>query len=182
MKKLLLMFAAVAAMTFAACDNNNANQAQETQDSVPAFAVEQFDEALSNATDSAGVAELLNNAQAEVQKLVEAGDKEGAKTLLDKIKEIIEKNKEKLTAIVPSFAAMADKAIAAPEGLKDVINAAGDSVVEGAKDAVQDVKDAAAEKVNEAVDASKEKVNEAVDAGKEKAAEAVQGAAKKIGL
>lgn len=185
MKKLLLMFAAVAAMTFAACDNN-ANNTEETQDSVAQFSTEQFEEALANVTDSAAVADLLTNANAEVQKLVEAGDQEGAQNLLAKIKEIVEKNKEKLVAIVPSIGTLVDQVVAMPAGVKDVVEAAGDSLKNAATDAVegavQDVKDAAADKANEVVNKAAEKVNEGADKAADAAKNAANDAAKKIGL
>ena len=196
MKKLLLMFAAVAAMTFVSCDNN-ANKAEETQDSVASFNVEQFDSALANVADSAAVVDLLNNANAEVQKLVEAGDTEGAQSLLDKIKEIVAKNTEKLTAIVPSIGTLVDQVVALPEGVKDVVTAAGDSlkdaavdaatekaneVVEGAKAAVNDKVNEATEKVNEAANKAADKANEAANKAKDAANNAAKDAAKKIGL
>ena len=97
MKKLLLMIAAVAALSFTACDNaaQNDNAAANT-DSVPAFAVEQFDQALAAATDSAGVDSLITTANAEVQRLIEAGDNEGAANLLAQVKEIVAKNADKI--------------------------------------------------------------------------------------
>ena len=193
MKKLLLMFAAVAAMTFASCDNN-ANKTAETQDSTAtAYNVEQLDSALANATDSAAVVDLLNNANAEVQKLVEAGDTEGAQSLLAKIKEIVAKNTEKLTAIVPSIGTLVDQVVALPEGMKDVVENAGDSLkdaaTEKANEVVEGTKAAVTEKANEVADKANEKINEGVDKAKEgvdKAKEAANNAAKdaakKIGL
>ena len=196
MKKLLLMFAAVAAMTFVSCDNN-ANKANETQDSVASFNVEQFDSALANVTDSAAVVDLLNNAKAEVQKLVEAGDTEGAQSLLAKIKEIVAKNTEKLTAIVPSIGTLVDQVVTLPEGVKDVVEATGDSlkdaavdaatekaneVVEGAKAAVNEKVNEATEKVNDAANKAADKANEAANKAKDAANNAAKDAAKKIGL
>lgn len=196
MKKLLLMFAAIAAMTFVACDTNNANKTEETADSA-AFNVENFDASLAAATDSTAVVELLNNANAEVQKLVEAGDTEGAQSLLAKIKEVVAKNTEKLAGIVPSIGTLVDQVVALPEGVKDVVEAAGDSavdaakekaneVVEGAKAAVSEkaneVVDKANEKVNEGVEKAKEKVNESANKAKDAANNAAKDAAKKIGL
>ena len=180
MKKLLLMFAAIAAMTFVACDTN-ANKEGENNEN--AFDVDQFTEALTTATDSATVADLLANANEEVRKLVETGDTEGAQTLLEKIKGIVETNKEKLTAIVPSIGTLVDQVVALPEGVKDVVNATGDSlkdaaveaVTEKANEVVDAAKDAATEKVNEAVDGAKDKVNEA-------AKNAADEAKKKLGL
>ena len=118
-----------------------------------------------------------------MRKLVETGDTEGAQTLLEKIKGIVETNKEKLTAIVPSIGTLVDQVVALPEGVKDVVNATGDSlkdaaveaVTEKANEVVDAAKDAATEKVNEAVDGAKDKVNEA-------AKNAADEAKKKLGL
>ena len=178
------MFAAIAAMTFAACDNN-ANKTEETADSA-AFNVENFDSALVAATDSTAVVDLLNNANAEVQKLFAAGDSVKAQDLIGKIKEVIEKNKEKLTAIVPSIGTLVDQVVALPEGVKDVVEAAGDSLKDAAADKANEVvegaKAAVTEKANEAVEKANEKVNEGVDKAKEAANQAAKDAAKKIGL
>ena len=192
MKKLLLMVAAVAAMTFASCDNT-ANKTEQTTDSVAAFNVEQFDSALANATDSAAVVDLLNNANAEGQKLVEAGKNDEAQSLLAQIKEIVNKNTEKLTAIVPSIGTLVDQVVALPEGVKDVVENAGDSlkdaatekaneVVEGAKAAANEAADKAIDKANEAADKAADKASEAANKAADKAKDAAKDAAKKIGL
>jgi len=192
MKKLLLMVAAVAAMTFASCDNT-ANKTEQTTDSVAAFNVEQFDSALANVTDSAAVVDLLNNANAEVQKLVEAGKNDEAQSLLAQIKEIVNKNTEKLTAIVPSIGTLVDQVVALPEGVKDVVENAGDSlkdaatekaneVVEGAKAAANEAADKAIDKANEAADKAADKASEAANKAADKAKDAAKDAAKKIGL
>lgn len=192
MKKLLLMVAAVAAMTFASCDNT-ANKTEQTPDSVATFNVEQFDSALANVTDSAAVVDLLNNANAEVQKLVEAGKNDEAQSLLAQIKEIVNKNTEKLTAIVPSIGTLVDQVVALPEGVKDVVENAGDSlkdaaaekaneVVEGAKAAANEAADKAIDKANEAADKAADKASEAANKAADKAKDAAKDAAKKIGL
>lgn len=186
------MVAAVAAMTFASCDNT-ANKTEQTTDSVAAFNVEQFDSALANATDSAAVVDLLNNANAEVQKLVEAGKNDEAQSLLAQIKEIVNKNTEKLTAIVPSIGTLVDQVVALPEGVKDVVENAGDSlkdaatekaneVVEGAKAAANEAADKAIDKANEAADKAADKASEAANKAADKAKDAAKDAAKKIGL
>ena len=186
------MFAAVAAMAFVSCDNTG-NKTTETQDSTATFNVEQFDSALANVSDSAAVVDLLNNANAEVQKLMAAGDSVGANDLLTKIKEIVAKNTEKLTAIVPSIGTLVDQVVAMPEGMKDVVENAGDSLkdaaAEKANEVVEGAKAAVTEKANEVADKANEKINEGVDKAKEgadKAKEAANNAAKdaakKIGL
>ena len=195
MKKLLFIFAAVAALALGSCNTENANNETTGADSTAAFNVEQFQQSLVGATDSAAVVDLLNQANDEVKKLVEAGDQEGAKSLLEKIKEIVNTNKDKLAAVVPSIGTLVDQVVAVPEGLKDVVNA--DSLKGQVKDvaegAVNDAKGAVADKANEVVDKAAEKVNEGVDKAKEAGTEAakkgadaakkgVDDAKKKLGL
>ena len=81
------MLAAVAAVTFVSCDNN-ANKTTEGADStaVAAYNVDQLDSLLANTTDTTAIQAMLNDANTEVQRLTEAGDTEGAKSLLAKIK------------------------------------------------------------------------------------------------
>lgn len=186
MKKLLFALAAVVALSLGSCTDTKTDANNAGADST--FNVEQFQEALVAATDSAAVADLLNNANAEVQKLVEAGDQEGAKNLIEKIKEIVNTNKEKLAAIVPSIGTLVDQVVAVPESLKDVVNpdSLKDQAKEVAEGAVQDAKDAVNEKANEVVDKAAEKVNEGVDKAKDAANDAakkgVDEAKKKLGL
>ena len=170
------MLAAVAAVTFVSCDNN-ANNTTNGDDSttVAAYNVDQLDSLLANTTDTTAIEAMLNDANTEVQRLTEAGDTEGAKTLLENIDEMV------------------NKVVAVPESLKDVVNAAGDSIkgelVDAAKEKVEDAKAAVNEKAGEVVDKANEKVAEGVDKAKDaanKAADATKDAAKdaakKIGL
>lgn len=183
MKKLLFLFAAVAAMTFISCDPN-ANKAEENADST-AFSIENFTEQLANVQDSAAVVGLMDQANAEIQSLFEKGDTVAATDLITKIKEVIETNKEKLAAIAPSFATLANDAIKLPEGLKEVAEAAVDSAKAAVADKANEVVDAAKaeveKKANEVVDKAAEKVNEGVDKAKDAAATAANDVAKKLG-
>ncbi len=172
MKKLMLMLAAVAALTFVSCDIKTATNNNAGADST--FTIENFTENLTNATDSAAVVGLLDKANAEVQALIAKGDTIGAQDLLAKIKEVIATNKEKLVAIVPSIEEVANKTITLPEGLKEAAAAAGENLEEaaaGVKDAAAAEVEKGAEKLNEAAEKGAEKVNEAAgkaaDAGKE---------------
>ena len=188
------MFAAIAALTFASCDNN-ANKNAENADSA-AFSVENFSQQLAGAQDSAAVVGLMDQANAEVQALFEKGDTVAAQTLIGKIKEIIETNKDKLAAIAPSFANLANDAINVPESLKEVANGIADStkaavadkaneVVDAAKDAVEkkanEVVDKAAEKVNEGANKAAEAANKSANDAKAKAADAASKAINKLG-
>lgn len=166
------MFAALAAITLISCDPA-ANKADQNADSI-AFSVDSFGQQLAAATDSAAVVGLIDQANAEVQTLFEKGDTIAAQTLIEKIKQIISTNQEKLAAIAPSFATLAADAVKLPEGLKAVAEAAADSA-----------QAAVADKANEVVDAAKaeveKKANEVVDKAADKAAEAVDKAAKQAG-
>ena len=184
MKKLLFMFAAVAALTFASCDTTSTNEGNENADST-AFSIENFTEQLGNAQDSAAVVGLMDQANTEINALFEKGDTAAAQILIEKIKEVIETNKEKLAAIAPSFATLATDVIKLPEGLKEAAAALGDSakaeLADKANEVVDAAKAAAEEKANEVVDKAAEKANEAVDKAKDKAAEAANEALKKLG-
>lgn len=170
-------------MAFVSCDPN-ANKTQENADST-AFSIENFTEQLANVNDSAAVVGLMDQANAEVQALFEKGDTVAAQTLIEKIKEVINTNKEKLAAIAPSFATLANDAIKLPESLKEVAEAAVDSTKAAVADKANEVVDAAKaeveKKANEVVDKAAEKVNEGVDKAKDKAADAAKDLANKLG-
>ena len=175
MKKLLLMLAAVAAIGFVSCDTKPGTTTDETVADSTAFTIEKFADSLGTATDSTAIAGLLDQANAEVQALFAKGDTVAAQTLVQKIKEVIETNKEKLVAIVPGITEMVGNAITLPEGLKEAAVAAGDSLKNAAVDAAtgvaNDLKDAANEKVNEATNKVVEGGKQAVEKGAEKAKE-----------
>lgn len=175
MKKLLLMLAAVAAIGFVSCDTKTGTTTDETVADSTAFTIEKFADSLGTATDSTAIAGLLDQANAEVQALFAKGDTVAAQTLVQKIKEVIETNKEKLVAIVPGITEMVGNAITLPEGLKEAAVAAGDSLKNAAVDAAtgvaNDLKDAANEKVNEAANKVVEGGKQAVEKGAEKAKE-----------
>ena len=178
MKKLLFALAAVAALAFTACETKPADNNVEAADSVAAFSIENFDAALAQATDSLGVDSLLNQANAEVVKLIDAGNDQGAADLLAQIKQVIEKNAEKIKAFMPGiieFAAAKTEALNLKPEVKALVDSAfnklkasaAETVAEGvdaAKDAAADVKDAAKEGVEAAADAAKDGVDAAKDA------------------
>ncbi len=179
MKKLLLMLAAVAALCFVSCDDKKANQTETTEDST--FVVEKFAtslDSLAAASDSAGIATLLDGARVAVDNLMAKGDTVAANDLYAKIMQVIDTNKEKIVAAMPAFAEMATKVM--PESLKSVAAATGDSLAAGAKDALNEVKDAAAEKVNEAADKVVEGAKDAADKAAEKVNDAAQKGAEKV--
>lgn len=187
MKKLLLMLAAIAAFSFTACTGSAEGEAQDADTS--ALTVEQFQEqlnALIEKGDTTEIQNLLTKSQDEVAALLAKGDTVGAQGFLDKVKEIINTNKEKLVALAPSLGAAVDKAAELPAGLKEVAVAAVDSAKNAVADAAADAVDAAKDKAADAVDAAKDKAAETVDKAADKAADAAKGAAedakKKLGL
>ena len=118
--------------------------------------------------------------------LLAKGDTVAAKGFLEKVKEIINTNKEKLVALTPSLGAAVDKAAELPAGLKEVAEAAVDSAKNVVADAATEAVDAAKDKAAEAVDKAKDKAADAVDKAADKAADAAKSAAedakKKLGL
>ena len=175
MKKLLLMLAAVVAIGFVSCDTKSGSTTEGNGADSTAFTIEKFTENLGTATDSTAIAGLLDQANTEVQALFAKGDTLAAQNLIQKIKEVIETNKEKLVAIVPGITEMVSNAITLPEGLKDAAVADGDSLKNAAVDAAtgvaNDLKEAANEKVNEAANKVVERGKEVVEKGAEKAKE-----------
>ncbi len=191
MKKLLLLFAAVAALSFVSCDNNankNENGADSTADTLataaPEFDAAAFDKLLVDAQDEAAVTGAVDDAKAQAAAKLAAGDTTGYFSIMNAIKDAIEKNKEILKT----------KAASVVEGAKDLVPAelqavaekysaaaAAAAAVSEAKDAAVDaagaVKDAAAEKVDKAVDKVADKAAEVKDKAKEEAGKAVDKAA-----
>ena len=118
MKKLLLAIAAIAAVSFVSCDTKTATDNNQATDSV--FTIEKFTEAIPTLQDSAAVADLMAKANDQVQKFLAAGDTVQALDLVGKIKEVIETNKDKLVALVPTITEFAGNAINLPEDLKAI--------------------------------------------------------------
>lgn len=208
MKKLLLMFAAVAALAFVACDGN-ANKADENQDSVATdstvvteetITAEDFDAQLAelaSAGDQAKIDELVAKSEATIKQLQAAGDESKLKEFVEKVKAAIEKNKEALNKIKPNLAstltekaaaipALVDAAAAATDGKVQEATESGKAALEEGKAKVEEAKEAGKAKVEETKQQVKEAKDKAVNDAKQKAGDAaskaVGDAAKKIGL
>lgn len=190
MKKLLLLFAAVAALSFVSCDNNaNKNEnGTDTTDTLasaaPEFDAAAFDKLLVDAQDEAAVTVAVDDAKAQADAKLAAGDTTGYFSIMNAIKDAIEKNKEILKTKAASVVEGAKNLV--PTELQAVAEkysaaAAAAAAVSEAKDAAVDaagaVKDAAAEKVDKAVDKVADKATEVKDKAKEEAGKAVDKAA-----
>lgn len=197
MKKLFFMLIAVATLGFVACTNENTEQASnEASQSVEVaeFNADLFAaklDSLVNAGDTAAVKSLLDQANAEIQKLQGAGDEDALAALIAKVKAAVEGKAEALKGL--GFEEAAKTLTTVPENLKEKVDAAAKDIVtnvtDAAADKVNEVKDAAADKVNEVKDAAANKVEDvkqqagqAIDNAQDKANNAVNDAKKKIGL
>lgn len=133
--------------------------------------------------DASKLQQLLEDAKAKITELA-AAHPEVAKSLLEKVQNLLNENKDKLAAVIPGWETIAAQAVALPAGLLDGAKAAGeelkDQAVDAAKDAanqaVEDAKAATVDKANEAVDKAKEAANEKVNEAADKANAAVDKA------
>ena len=189
MKKLLLMIAAIAAISFTACNTENSEQATDENavvEDTTAMTPEAFQtqlDSLVTAGDTTAIQNLLTKSQEQVSALVAAGDTLGAKSFWEKVKEIVTGQKEKLVALAPSLGEVVDKAPALPENIKGIVTEGAEGLKDAAVDeAKAELKDAATKAADEVVkDGAKkvEEVKEKVEEGK-KAVKDVKEAAKGV--
>lgn len=187
MKKFLLLIAAVASMTFVSCESCS-QQPKPEENAEYQFNADEFSANLLAAEDSASAVGVIDKAKAVADSLFSAGNAEAAKSVLAKVKEVIENNKAALDAKIPGISAGLSSAVdaigekfnaakeAAGEAV-DSLKAAGAEAAEAAADKAGEVKDAAAAAAADAADKAKEAAQGAADAAKQKAAEGVDKAA-----
>ena len=202
MKKFLVMIMAVAAIVFVSCNNKSEKATEDAGASIEA-AVNDL-QALIDGGDASALSAALEAVQDKAKEIAASVDAETAKTYLEKIKELVVANAEKIKALVSNDAInnlvdgianldvdntvsqFVDAAKAAGVGAATDAVEAGNEAVEAAKEGAEAVKEAveaapeaakeAAEAAKDAaVDAAKEKANEAIDKG-------VSDAKKKLGL
>ena len=189
MKKLLLMFAAVAAIAFVGCktETKPAEQAVEEPAAVE-YTVDGVTADLMNCADEASAVTLLDGIKAKAEELLKGGDQAGYFNIINIIKTVWENNKEAILAKIPTLADKMTSYIDVPEELKagfaDFVAKAAAEKVEGAVDAATDAAGAAVDAAGEKVDAAKEAVKDAagnaIDAAKEKGADAAQAVADEL--
>ncbi len=185
MKKLLLMFAAVAAIAFVGCKTENAQPAEgEQTDSIEAQAPEYTVESVTTdlmkfveAKDEAGTFNFLDGLKKTAEDLLNAKDENGYFNLMNIIQKVWEANKDKITELLPNVAAKMADYITIPDAMKPAFDKFVADAAQKAGEVVDATVDAAKEKAGEAVDAAKEKAGEAVDAAKDAAGDAAQKAA-----
>lgn len=164
MKKFFVMIAAVAALSFTACTNNEGAATDAEATEVTAENFETQLDSLIVAGDTTAIQGLLAESQKKVDALIAAGDTVAAKTFVEKVKAIINTNKEKLVALAPSLTQGLDKVVDLPEAVKAIVNAGADSLksatVEEVKNQVENVAGAKAEEVKAKAEEVKAKVEE----------------------
>ena len=210
MKKLFVLAAAAAAMTFASCGNKAGNTAE--QDSTAVDSVETVaqnanaaaEEAIGNiktlldGKDANALKSAIENVKAKAAEFL-AQNPEVAKEYLTKVQAFLKENADKVKALVGDNAAVGAAVAALTEtSADDVISglsaALGDAkaadaankAAEAVKNAPEAAKQAADKAVEDVKAKANEKANEAVNNAKAKASEQIDKAAadakKKLGL
>lgn len=185
MKKLLLMFAAVAAIAFVGCKTETAQPTDEQKDSTEVVADEPTVETVTadlmklvDAKDEAGAVTFLDGLKKTAEDFLTAGDNNKYFNIINIVKTVWEANKDKILAALPALkdkieayitpkaelkdafdAFIADPANNLAEKVADKVEGAADAVADKANEVKEDVKDAAKDAVNNAADAAKEAVN-----------------------
>ena len=182
MKKILLMFAAVAAIAFVGCKTETAQPADETTDSTEVVAeeptVETVTDQLMNAADEAGAFKILDDLKAKATELLNNKDNEGYFKIMNIVTTVWENCKEQLTQKFPGLAEKINDYITIPEDMKQgFADFVAKAAAEKAGEAVDAAVDAAKDAAGEAVDAAKDAAKDAVDATKDAAGDAAQKAA-----
>ncbi len=192
MKKLLLMFAAVAAIAFVGCKTETKPaETTETTDSVQVatedYTVEGVTADLMKLVETGDEAQtlgFLDGIKAKADEFLKAGDNNKYFNIINILKTVWDANKDAIIAKIPTLADKFSKYIDVPEDLKAgfadfVANAAKEKAgeaVEAVKDAADGAVDAAAAKVEE----GKEAVKDAAADAAQKTADAAQEAANKL--
>ena len=196
MKKLLLMFAAVAAIAFVGCKTETAQPADDQADSTAtevvadeqAPAEEQVTPAeptvetvtadlmkLVDAKDEAGAVAFLDGLKKTAEDFLTAGDNNKYFNIINIVKTVWDANKDKILAALPALKDKIEAYITPKAELKEAFDAfiadpannLANKVADKVEGAAQDVADAAANKAEEVKDAAKDAVAEGADAVKE---------------
>ena len=183
MKKLLLMFAAVAAIAFVGCktETKPAEEAAVEEAPVAEYTVDGVANDLLNCADEAAAVSLLDGIKAKAEELLNGGDQAGYFNIINILKTVWDNNKDAILAKIPTLAEKMTNYIEVPENLKaGFAEFVAKQAAEKVGEAVDAATDAAAEKVDAAKEAVKDAAGNAVDAAKEKGAEAAQKVADEL--
>lgn len=197
MKKVFLLLAAVAAMTFVSCGNTTNNN-----DGIDSTAVEIVEDPSADfeavktslleqlqAGDASAFQEKLAQAQAYIQELINSGKLDVAKEYAAKLQQFIADNKEsiqQMTGDNETINGLIEKIQAMPTDALDALKGVATDAEDAAQGAVDNVKDAATGAAKDAKEAIDQAATDAVDQVKDKTAGAIDDAAeaakKKLGL
>lgn len=155
MKKLLLLFVAIAAIAYVSCvtETKPANEIVE-EDSIAEYTIDNVATELLNCADEAEAIILLDSIKANAEELLAGGDQAGYFHIINILRVVWEDNKEAILAKIPALADKMENYITVPEELK-----AGFAEFAAKQ---------AAEKVGEAVDAACDAASDAAETGKNK--------------
>ena len=192
MKKLLLMFAAVAAIAFVGCKTETKPaETTETTDSVQVatedYTVEGVTADLMKLVETGDEAQtlgFLDGIKAKAEEFLKAGDNNKYFNIINILKTVWDANKDAIIAKIPTLADKMSAYIDVPEDLKAgfadfVANAAKEKAGE-AVDAVKDAADGAVDAAAAKVEEGKEAVKDAAADAAQKTADAAQEAANKL--
>lgn len=192
MKKLLLMFAAVAAIAFVGCKTET--KPAETTDTTDSVQVATEDYTVEGVTadlmklvetgDEAQTLGFLDGIKAKAEEFLKAGDNNKYFNIINILKTVWDANKDAIIAKIPTLADKMSAYIDVPEDLKAgfadfVANAAKEKAGE-AVDAVKDAADGAVDAAAAKVEEGKEAVKDAAADAAQKTADAAQEAANKL--
>lgn len=144
MKKLILSFAVLAAITVTSCGTSQ----KKAEDEGAAIKAK-----IENCTNPDSLKMYVNQAKEYAAKLVKNGDDKAAQAYLDEVVPAVQAKDPSATDIFSNLKEKADNAVA------------------DAKNAVDSASTKTGEAIKSAVDATKEKTSEVVEAGKDKASE-----------
>ena len=175
MKKLLVMFMAAIAISFASCNSSE----QKGDDA--ATLLETLQSQLADG-DGSAIQSTLESAKEKIAELV-AKDPEAAKTYVAKVQEFLKENSEKIQEIVGDntvASGIVSSLVNAPAETIISTLTAGQSVLDNAKDAAQGIQDAIGQAVEDQANAVVDEANKKIDEGKQRAAEKVNEAKEKV--
>lgn len=135
MKKIFAMLAATAALSFTACTGNNegTTMAEGMSTEITADNFQAQLDSLVGTGDTTAIQALITQSQEQAKRLIADGDTTAAMTLIEKVKEVLNTQKDKIVALAPSLTeAVNGYTNNLPDAIKDIVNAGVDSIAKAA--------------------------------------------------
>lgn len=184
MKKLLLMFAAVAAIAFVGCKTETKPaEAEVINDSIEAPTTEYTVESVTTdlmkfveAGDEAGTLGFLDGLKKTADEFMNAGENDKYFNIINIIKTVWDQNKDAIMAKLPNIADKMSNYINVPDNMKEGFNA----FVANATQNIADKANEAGEKVADKADQAADKAGEVVNDTKQAAGDALKKAGEEL--